>query len=72
MVAKGYGEALKVNNCANFVPCSEREHQLNRRTEFKVIGCITCEDPAAEKAKFRPKAQEASNIKVDECENCPF
>lgn len=34
--AKGYGEKKPVNRCVNDVPCSEEEHQANRRTEFKV------------------------------------
>jgi outer membrane protein OmpA-like peptidoglycan-associated protein len=34
---KGYGETVPVNNCTNDYPCSEAEHQLNRRTEFKVL-----------------------------------
>jgi len=33
---KGYGETIHVNQCKNDVPCSEVEHQKNRRTEFKV------------------------------------
>jgi peptidoglycan-associated lipoprotein len=33
---KGYGETQHVNKCKNDVPCSEAEHQENRRTEFKV------------------------------------
>lgn len=33
---KGYGEKVLVNRCANGVPCSEEDHQENRRTEFKV------------------------------------
>jgi peptidoglycan-associated lipoprotein len=36
ITAKGYGESQLVNGCADNVPCSEDEHQLNRRTEFKV------------------------------------
>lgn len=36
--ARGYGEQKLVNHCADDVPCSEEEHQANRRTEFKVIG----------------------------------
>lgn len=35
--AKGYGETMIVNKCANDVECTEEEHQKNRRTEFKVI-----------------------------------
>ena len=34
--AKGYGETALVNNCADGVKCTEKEHQLNRRTEFVV------------------------------------
>lgn len=34
---KGYGETKILNKCANKVECSEEEHQMNRRTEFKVI-----------------------------------
>lgn len=35
--AKGYGETQLVNDCADGVPCSEVEHQKNRRSEFIVI-----------------------------------
>lgn len=35
--AKGYGETKLLNKCVNGVICSESEHQLNRRTEFKII-----------------------------------
>ncbi|MGM0626406.1 MAG: OmpA family protein [Bacteroidota bacterium] len=38
ITAKGYGEYQLVNNCSDGVQCSEDEHQMNRRTEFKVIG----------------------------------
>jgi len=37
ITAKGYGETQLVNKCKNGVPCTDAEHQLNRRTEFKVI-----------------------------------
>jgi outer membrane protein OmpA-like peptidoglycan-associated protein len=33
--AKGFGETQIKNRCKNGVDCSEIEHQLNRRTEFK-------------------------------------
>jgi len=32
--AIGYGESQLINRCKNGVPCSEAEHQLNRRSEF--------------------------------------
>lgn len=35
--AFGYGEAYIRNKCRDGVPCSEEEHQYNRRTEVKVI-----------------------------------
>ncbi len=37
IVAKGYGESKLVNNCADDVPCPDELHQLNRRTELKLI-----------------------------------
>ncbi len=36
MVAKGYGETKLTNDCANGTPCSEEQHQENRRTEFMI------------------------------------
>ena len=36
LTAKGYGETQLVNNCSDDVPCSEAEHQKNRRSEFLV------------------------------------
>lgn len=32
--AIGYGETQLVNDCSNGVPCSDEEHQENRRSEF--------------------------------------
>lgn len=37
IVAKGYGESKLVNKCKNNVPCTEDEHQANRRTEIKIL-----------------------------------
>lgn len=34
----GYGERQLKNHCKDDVTCTEEEHQLNRRTEFKVLG----------------------------------
>jgi len=33
----GYGETQLLNRCADNVECSKEEHQINRRTEMKVI-----------------------------------
>ncbi len=35
--AIGYGESRLLNKCSDGVKCTEEEHQLNRRTEMKVI-----------------------------------
>lgn len=34
---KGYGESQILNKCTDGVPCSKEEHQLNRRTEFRIV-----------------------------------
>jgi len=37
LVAKGYGETQLLNGCTNEVlDCTDEQHQVNRRTEFKV------------------------------------
>lgn len=33
----GYGETKLLNKCKDKVKCTEEEHQLNRRSEFKII-----------------------------------
>ncbi|WP_335967284.1 OmpA family protein [Galbibacter sp. PAP.153] len=37
LVANGYGETKHKNRCADGVSCTEREHAVNRRTEFRLI-----------------------------------
>jgi outer membrane protein OmpA-like peptidoglycan-associated protein len=37
IIYRGYGETVLKNECQNNVKCSEEQHQLNRRTEIKVI-----------------------------------
>jgi len=39
--AKGYGESQLLNRCSDGIPCSDEEHQANRRTEVKVTGYTT-------------------------------
>ncbi|WP_316633130.1 OmpA family protein [uncultured Flavobacterium sp.] len=36
LTGKGYGETQLVNGCSDNVPCTEAEHQMNRRSEFLV------------------------------------
>jgi outer membrane protein OmpA-like peptidoglycan-associated protein len=37
ITAKGYGESKLINNCGNNAICSDDEHAVNRRLEFKLI-----------------------------------
>ncbi len=37
VTGRGYGETVLLNKCKNNVPCTDEEHQLNRRSEFIVI-----------------------------------
>ena len=36
IVAKGYGETMLKNKCADGTFCSEQQHKMNRRTEVKI------------------------------------
>ena len=64
LVAIGYGETRNVNDCKNNVPCSEKEHQLNRRTEFRILG-TTADD-------IKHYSQPKADPRIDECLGCPF
>ncbi len=57
----GYGETKLVNKCGNSVQCEESEHQLNRRTEFLIIGTSGISNS---KPQSKPKTAP--------CEGCPF
>ena len=35
--AKGYGESEPVVECRNDEPCTDNDHQANRRTEFRIL-----------------------------------
>jgi outer membrane protein OmpA-like peptidoglycan-associated protein len=37
IIPRGYGESQLLNQCSDGVPCSAAAHQLNRRTEFKIL-----------------------------------
>ena len=67
LVPRGYGESMSANRCKGTVKCEEEEHQMNRRTEFRVLGCKDCVDKTKVKlSKPNP------NAKVDRCQGCPF
>jgi outer membrane protein OmpA-like peptidoglycan-associated protein len=57
----GFGEIRPVNGCIDNIKCTEKEHQLNRRTEFRIVG-----------GNVDTKSLARFNIKVDPCNNCPF
>jgi outer membrane protein OmpA-like peptidoglycan-associated protein len=65
LVPRGYGESMTSNKCVNLIPCTEKEHQMNRRTEFRVLGCKGCTE---EKLLSKPNEK----AKVDKCQGCPF
>lgn len=37
LVAVGYGESRLKNNCSDGVNCTEQQHAVNRRTEFRIL-----------------------------------
>jgi outer membrane protein OmpA-like peptidoglycan-associated protein/tetratricopeptide (TPR) repeat protein len=39
LVSKWFGEVRLTNKCSDGVKCTEAEHQLNRRTEFRILNC---------------------------------
>jgi outer membrane protein OmpA-like peptidoglycan-associated protein/tetratricopeptide (TPR) repeat protein len=37
LTGRGYGEEQLLNHCKDNIPCSEEEHQMNRRSEFIIL-----------------------------------
>ena len=37
ITARGYGKTQLVNRCSDGINCTEDEHRMNRRTEFKIL-----------------------------------
>ena len=63
---KGYGETQLINHCENNVPCSEQEHQLNRRSEFIILN--DNETPEELRKNISKRQLESQQIK-DKTEN---
>jgi outer membrane protein OmpA-like peptidoglycan-associated protein len=61
LIGRGYGETKPVNHCDDAQPCSEEEYQLNRRTEFRILGYNAGGKPA-----------QGSPAPKKPCEGCPF
>ncbi len=55
MEARGYGERRLLNRCADGVECTEEEHQVNRRTTFKVLGEVELESLPPEQIRTDPR-----------------
>ncbi len=66
--AKGYGETKLVNKCKNGVKCSERRHQLNRRTELKITGFLA-NDPYSKLSLKEILEEEAFQRMLEEVQN---
>ena len=41
LMAKGYGNTRPINHCVPGVQCSEEDHAVNRRNEYKVLSVKT-------------------------------
>ncbi|MDH3710381.1 MAG: OmpA family protein, partial [Cyclobacteriaceae bacterium] len=37
LITTAQGEQALINECNDFNPCSERDHRLNRRTQFSLV-----------------------------------
>ena len=61
LIARWYGESRPVNECVDGVKCSEEQHQLNRRTEFKILDCEKAKAAMEEKAKESADKNENEN-----------
>jgi outer membrane protein OmpA-like peptidoglycan-associated protein len=61
IIAIGYGENKPINSCGNDVKCTEEEHQMNRRTEFRVLNSGKIIESVINQ-----------NIKIDRCTDCEF
>ncbi len=64
--AKGYGKTRLVNKCSDGVPCTEEEHQLNRRTEFKVVEAFGMEKDEKNTYKVEEAKDEGRKQKSEE------
>ncbi|WKN30418.1 OmpA family protein [Porifericola rhodea] len=55
ITAKGYGEYMLVNDCNDGVPCTEEQHQQNRRTEIRITGIQKSNKAQTKAAPLDPK-----------------
>lgn len=74
LTARGFGETRLLNKCANGVQCTEEEHQINRRTTFKVLssdfeGKIFYKRVTGEKVKSEGSTDFEDGVDVKEDNN---
>lgn len=58
LLAKGFGKRRLLITCGGNIPCTERNHQLNRRTEVRVMGYSHKE----KKYKFDPSKYKEGEV----------
>jgi peptidoglycan-associated lipoprotein len=66
--AVGYGETKILNQCVPNVECTEEEHRLNRRTEFKILEGPTTIEIRKERIELRGDAPQG-NLHLDADQN---
>jgi outer membrane protein OmpA-like peptidoglycan-associated protein len=71
LTAKGYGESQLRNNCKDEVACTEPEHQVNRRVEFKILRAPAKEMPTTVDTNSKPEKyvenfKPATEVKVND------
>lgn len=83
--AKGYGETKLLNKCKDGVPCTEQEHQINRRTEFRIVatdfvpkeGSVEFKKPVIrlvneeDEIETEVKPEQKTNIQLDQMQTPP-
>jgi len=63
--AVGYGETQILNNCINGIDCTDDEHRVNRRTEFKIIaGPTTIEVQKSDLGDQKKKGASSGDTKT--------
>lgn len=65
--AVGYGEEMILNRCTNGVRCTDDEHRINRRTEFKIIAgpqTITIKKFKTVKSYYKERSIDSQKVKV--------
>lgn len=67
--AIGYGETQLLNKCENGVSCTDEEHRVNRRTEFKILEGPT--EIIIERKRFEKKEKKNSEASKRKEDNAP-